>query len=294
MSKKNHKDRLIQLIGDNWVLNFLLLIVILLLGFHPTATQLIQQLFPTLFALNWYVTAYVIFYLAYPGINLMLGNLTQRQHLLTAMTLIVMYFGFAWLKGDMFFPSVLLYWLAAYVLVSYIRHYTIKTFSNKKVLFIGIGIGFAGMVGIDSLINFLGLHVGALNNKAVHFQGHNNPFVLLLALSLLGFAIRKKGWNSRIINYLSSLSLFVYVIHENQMVRVFLRPLYFVYIKQYFGFELVLLWLLLFAVGLFAVSVILSIGYKELLAPWVGSMCEVVWSKLRKLNKVVVLLEWIK
>lgn len=279
-SKKQHKLKLLYMLADVWVISIIWLIVILGMGFHISPKYLIMELFPTTFGNNWYITAYAIFYLIYPCLNIIVDHLSQRQHLLTITIMWLMYFVLCWITSTIFFPSVLIFWLTVYFVVAYIRNYLSESFSNPKVLLTGLAIGLIGLIGIDLLTNFLALHIGVLNGKVNHWQGHNNPFAVLVSLSLFGLG-KRKHWVSPTVNYIASLSLLMYVIHENLLFRTYVRPLYFIWVKETFGYGNILAWLLLFAVALFFAVMILGCLYKESIQKWLYKLCGRVYPKLR-------------
>lgn len=281
-SKKQHKRKLLYMLADVWVISIIWLIVILGMGFHISSKYLIMELFPTTFENNWYITAYAIFYLIYPGLNIIVDHLSQRQHLLTITIMWLMYFVLCWIISTIFFPSVLIFWLTVYFVVAYVRNYLSEAFSNPKVLLTGLAIGLIGLIGMDLLTNFLALHIGVLNGQVTRWQGHNNPFAVLVSLSLFGLG-KRRHWVSQPVNYIASLSLLMYVIHENLLFRTYVRPLYFIWVKETFGYGNILAWLLLFAVALFFAAMILGWLYKESIQKKLYKLCDRVYPKLKAL-----------
>ena len=51
----------------------------------------------------------------------------------------------------------------------------------------------------------------------------SNPFTFLIALGSFGVAL-SKDYSNKVVNYISGLSLFIYLIHENLLVRSIVRP----------------------------------------------------------------------
>lgn len=283
-SQKVNIQKILYMLADVWIISFIWLIVILSLGFNITKVQLIKELLPNTFSNNWYITAYIIFYLIHPALNLIINNLTRKQHKLIIFIGLCMYFFIDWLKYGMFFPSVLIDWLIIYFVVAYIRKYNILT--NKKVVKIWFCIGLLGMIGVDTIWNFICLNITSLEDKAIHWQSNtHNPFVLLLSLSLFALAYYKKGWISNTINYISGLSLLIYIIHENQLFRDYLRPYFFIFIYKTVGYEKILIWLLLYAIGIFLCSLLLALLYKLLIQKLIYKVSDNLYFKLNYLIK---------
>ena len=73
---------------------------------------------------------------------------------------------------------------------------------------------------------------------------------------------RHLKFTSKSINYISSLTLFIYCIHQNPLVSSNLRPLFIERIVGYFNNNYLICSLILFAV-VAVVSIILAVIYKE-------------------------------
>ena len=108
--------------------------------------------------------------------------------------------------------------------------------------------------------NFLGLYISPLKNKVLHWSQANNPFIILAAFSLFNI-FRNKSFINNIINKWSSLTLLIYIIHENILVRTYLRPYIFVFIKDNFGYDFIILKVLLYAIVLFLISSLIALIY---------------------------------
>ncbi len=91
-----------------------------------------------------------------------------------------------------------------------------------------------------------------------------NPFVIMTGISLFNLA-RRVDFRNNIINYLSGLTLFIYIIHENQIVREFYRPSWWLWMVDRFGEEHVLVEPLMYSTLLFISATILALVYKETL-----------------------------
>ena len=91
---------------------------------------------------------------------------------------------------------------------------------------------------------------------------NNNPFVIMLAVGLFNI-FRNLRFKNRIINYLSSLSLFIYVIHENLLFRKYTRVALWVSLVNYYGCENIVVVLLLYAVVLFIAACLVSAFYQN-------------------------------
>lgn len=283
-SKTNHKIKILYMLLDIWLISFIWLIIIISIGIHPRIGDIIKELLPTTFCNNWYLTAYIIFYLTYPALNWIIKKLTQRQHLLMVVITFVMYFAIAWVKEDLFFPSVLIFWLVIYFIISYIRTYLNKTFSNTRFLFLLLLIGLLGLIFTNLIVNFLGLHFILFSNKAIEWSKvFNNPFALMATIAIVALAYKNKTWVSKPINYISSLTLLIYIIHDNLLFGVYVRPLVFIWIKKTLGYKYILLYDLILGVLLFLIAIVLSMLYKTLLQHRVHELINKIYPQFKSI-----------
>lgn len=254
--------KVLCMVMDIWVISVIFLICFQAAGVNVSAINILKSLLPTTFANNWYITCYLIVYLLHPVLNRTIESLTQRQLLMMDLIASIMYFGICFLKSYLFFSSPLIALIVIYFLTAYAKRYMTsvtgkKTWNQRNLL-----IGAVGSIGVVLLTNFLGLRIHGLRDLVLRWDSIYNPFLLLTAYSMFHL-FRGKSYVNRNINYLSSLSLFVYLIHENMMVRLYLRPLYYMHLYHAAGYSMILLWVLLLAAIMLASSLLLSMAYEK-------------------------------
>uniref|UniRef100_UPI00402846E0 hypothetical protein n=1 Tax=Gemmiger formicilis TaxID=745368 RepID=UPI00402846E0 len=94
---------------------------------------------------------------------------------------------------------------------------------------------------------------------------------------------RNIEFSNRVINYISKLSLFIYLIHENMLLRTYYRPMLWHEVYNRFGYSYVLMWLLILAVGVFTFGLIMSILYEKTIGKGVEKATDSLLPLLRKL-----------
>ena len=127
--------------------------------------------------------------------------------------------------------------ISIYFIVGYYKKYLTDLTSNKSFnckMLIG---SLVLLVLLHLSLDFMGLHVNALADKLIYFAVTSNP--LVIAIGLYSFFIFKEHtFYSKSINYISGLSLIVYLIHENILARYYMRIDYWNWINSYFDFSL--------------------------------------------------------
>ncbi len=112
------------------------------------------------------------------------------------------------------------------------------------------------------MTNILGLHTAMFKDKLLHWSSNCSPFMLLIAFAIFNIG-RNLKFKSKIVNYVSGLSLLIYIIHENPFVKTYIRPYLWQCIYDTVGYVYILCWALLLALVVFIVSLVLSILYKS-------------------------------
>lgn len=245
-----------------------------------------KSLMPNTFAANWYVTCYLLFYPIHTILNSVIHKMGQVRLFRAASALGILYIGFDFIKGSLFFPSSLILWVAVYFIVAYIKIYLKGMASDVKINAALLCLGILGHLGIILATNFLGLRVAFFSDKLLHWANNCNPFILLAVMALFHLA-RNARFKSKFINGISSLSLLIYVIHENIIFRTYARPYLVNYVYEKYGYSHVLLWMLLLSVLIFVGTALLSQLYVltlrrfvEKLSETVGSKCWLIWLRL--------------
>ena len=104
--------------------------------------------------------------------------------------------------------------------------------------------------------------MASFSSKVLRWNVNCCPFYIMIAVGGLILSLQVKFTSSQI-NYISSLSLFVYLIHENQLFRTYIRPIIWQFIFEHFGYSQVVLWVLVFSGVLFSLSIVASSVYKK-------------------------------
>lgn len=81
-------------------------------------------------------------------------------------------------------------------------------------------------------------------------------------------------FENKAVNYVSGLSILIYVFHENLLLRTFYRPLMWNYIYSQFGYEYILFWTLVMVIIVFSFGLIASIIYKSTIQKAVTVVCD--------------------
>lgn len=131
---------------------------------------------------------------------------------------------------------------------------------KKRYNIIFLLFGIFGNLAAPLITNFIGLKIPFFSDYVLHWANLCSPFNLMIALGAFGVC-SKWNFSNRFINGVSSLTLYIYLIHENLLFRTYLRPYLWQQIYLHFGYAHVIGWALLMAIGLFSASLLLGFIY---------------------------------
>lgn len=287
-SSKSSGKKVVNLIFEIWSVSIIILVITYaLLDGNISKNFIFNALFPTSKASNWYMTCYILFYLIHPFLNGIADRLTQKRHLLFVSVAFFLYYIVSYLHaivfgGTLFFASSLIQWSVIYFTVSYIKKYTPQFCENIKANFALLFLACAGHIFVVFAINVIGLKIDAMDGKALNPVAVIGPFLIIIAITLFNI-FRKLKFKNILINYVSSLSMLIYIIHENILLRTYFRPRIWQYIFLNYGYTHLLLWVFALALAIFVCSFAVSSLYRLLF----GKLNAVISNKLYNIIKSV-------
>ena len=276
--------KILPLIANTWIISIAILVTSLLIGSDISGKNILRSIFPIILQTNWYITYYIVFYLLHPLLNSAIQKLSQRQHLRVAIFSSVAFILLCSLKSELLCGTKLMTWIAIYMDIAYFKKYALELFNSKKANLVSIAIGAVGTVVLLLVTNFAGLHITAISDKLQHWATIQNPFIILMAMGIFNL-VRQKEFTSKVINTIASVSLYVYIIHENIIIRTYLRPAIWTEIYNRIGHNYLYVVILCMSLAFFVVSTILGLIYSKTVQRIVNSVIE----KLYAPAKLVVL-----
>lgn len=263
-SGRARPDKAVRLVLDTLAVSLAVLAAALLLGVRPSAKDVAKCFLPTTFANNWFVTCYLLLYAIHPALNWVCEKAGKRGHAALAAALFCLYMLLPAAHGGHFFVSELMVMVAEYVLVAYGRRHLPKTLGSRRFAWAAFAVGTLGSVALVAALELAGLRVGALAGKMLHFDKDGDPLLFASALGLFCL-VRARSFVSPRVSRAASLMLLVYLIHENLIVRGYVRPAVWQWIQGAAGYGLLVVWVLLFSLALFLISLLGAWLYRRTL-----------------------------
>lgn len=293
-SAKASGKKIMEMLLDIWVISVLILGMALLIRGEVSGKLFVFSLFPTLFANNWYLTCYLLFYPIHPYLNRLISAMTQKEHLKMISVLTVLYIGFNFIESRFFFPNMLLLWISVYLIVAYIKRYCMELYSSTKVNGILLLCGVAGAVGVVVLTDLLGLKIAALSDQLLRWVSNFNLFLILIAIAAFGLA-RNNHFKNKRVNHIAKCAMLIYIIHENILLRTYARPYLWHCIFDRYGYAHLFLWVFLYAAVWLLAALALSLLYEksiqkitarvsEKMLKWMGSWYQKYEAAMLKLH----------
>ncbi len=262
-SNKYSKKKWFSILVESWVISILILVVTIIIRHGDISTTIIIKSFlPATFANNWYLTCYLLFYPIHPILNTIIYDLDRRHLFRITSSLFLLYCCLNFIKDGLFFSSTIILWISVYFIIAYTQLYLEGFSSSIKSNIVLLIVGLTCYVGMASITNLLGLHVPYLSDKMLYWAKNCNPFLISVSIALLNL-FRRLPSNSRIVSYISSLSLLVYIIHENIILRTYFRPALWDYVYQTFGYDYILIWVFILTLLILLFSLTLSVIYDK-------------------------------
>ena len=286
-SKASSKKKVVFLVLDIWAVSVLIFAITYLCGCDLNRDNTLKQFFPTSNANNWFLTCYILFYLLHPFLNKIIYELKKQTMLITTFMLVLLYslihFFRPWFfNWTIFYMTDLVVWIMIYFVVAYMKLYAADAAASIKINIISLFVGLTGQAMCTCTINLMGLKWDIFNGKLLYFNYGGSPFVILTALAALNL-VRHMTFRNKFINYISGLSLLIYLIHENVIIAYQYRPYIFIYIYQHFGYSHILLWLFAVLAAYFIASVIAAFIYRQTIERLVRPVSDKVYVWLKAL-----------
>ena len=280
-SNRTKMEKALQMLLDVWVISAVSLVIYLLIGTPVTKWDIVKSLLPTTFSNHWFITCYILIYLIHPFLNWIIERMDRPTHRTAAAIASFIYMGICTLKGDLFFNNNLIYFIVLYFDVAYAKKYLrnlVDDYRLNRRLFLTCGIGLVVLVLATDIVR---LHTSSDGISLLYWDCNQNPLIALAAWSLVNLAQRHHFVNHRI-NEWSKLTLIIYLLHTNLIFKQFYRPLPYIYIHDYFGYDRILLWVWLYAAVLFIISTLISVLYQKTLQRGTGRLSQILAVYFRK------------
>lgn len=275
------KRKLFGIVLDTWLISVIILCLCLYdLGSCIEKEHIKRSLLPTLFDNNWFITCYILMYAVHPFLNMVIDKLSQRGLFRTAITFALLYIVISAFTPGHFFPTMTIIWTAIYFIVAYIKLYLDKPSKNIRFNCWCIIISWAALTSSVVGLNYLETHQGIHLTSVLLWNSNQNPFVILMALSIFNL-VRNYKFENKAINYLAGLTLFIYLFHENILLRTYYRPQVWNAIYELDQYKHLIFESIIFSLIVFIGSIIVSICYKELIRKPLTKILDTCYDKIK-------------
>lgn len=221
IDKKYNVKSLLKSIYSVKIYAVLFLIVGIILKVNIEIVDIIKSVFPVIYSLYWFITGYIILYMIYPFLNIFLKGLSKEKIKLLIGICIVLYSCINVFLGATLFFSSIIWFVILYIFTYYLKMYIdLNKINHKKIIVISILMYFV-LYLVVVIFDILGSKYSIFRIHMLYFARENSIFSIIIAFGLFLYFVKRSKYSSKIINYISSGTLGVYLIHEN----VFVRPL---------------------------------------------------------------------
>lgn len=283
--------KILYFLGDCLFFSVCFLAVFLAAGYHIPSMMILKQFFPTTFEFNWFVGCYLLLYVIHPALNLVIRNLSRERLLLVDLGGFLLYSVVQMVARDSFYYNRLIGFILIYFLMAYSKRYMKNTCRDKRHNLIWLCLSVILILGMILTTNVLGLYVDIFCDRMLYFSIFVNPLMIIMAFSAF-YLFKEMQFRNDIISLCASVTLYIYVIHENYLFANYARPQYFEYIYQRFTYKHVAFWALVLAAVCYIVSLFIGLVYQVTLAKVVHKVCDGLEKRLRKVAvKCVAFLE---
>lgn len=261
-SKSVNKKKILKLIVDSFIISVTIFLLVQIFGtYNISLEETIKSFFPTTFNVNWFLTCYILFYMIHPFLNNIIEKLDKRKLLMVNIVLILLFSILNIIKSDLFYYNSLIGFIVIYFIMAYIKKYMNNFSANKKINIACSCLFLGGVILSIIIINFLGLRINILSNKLLIMNSFVNPLIMFGSFTLFNI-FRQKETNNKAINYLSGLSLLIYLVHGNQFIAGYLKGSYFNTLYYKYGYDNIILYVIVLFMIYFIGSIVISIVYK--------------------------------
>ena len=139
----------------------------------------------------------------------------------------------------------------------------IELCNNIKVNGIVLIIGISIIVFLIVFTYIAGENNKFFSNKMLFWNKNCNPIFWVIAVTSFNI-FRKIKIKSSFINNISKYSLLIYIIHENILLRNYIRPYILHLIYNILGYKYIIVWVVLLSIVIFAFSLLIGIIYRVL------------------------------
>lgn len=259
-NKKDNKDKIIKLWGNTVFISVIYLIIFSISNVDISKKEIIKELFPNIFENNWFITVYLIFLMIIPFLNGIIEHLDKKQLFRVTFILFTMYFVIGFFKTT-FEASEIIFFLTIYFITAYSKKYMQEFWNKKNCANMIIAIGIISIIILELLTNYLGFKFNFMRSKMLYWVKNNNPIFVAIAIGLF-YRFKKIKFKNKFINIISSLSIYIYLIHENLLFRNYTRVYIWHSIFEKIGYNYVIIETLIYAIILFICVTIISYIYK--------------------------------
>lgn len=221
-------------------------------------------------------------YAIYPLLNTVINNISQKRHLINCIVFIVFYFFVASISSGFFYANSLIEFVGIYFVVAYVKKYMQSLTSNMRLTVLFLVVNLVLLIILQLLMNFVGARIDVFSSRVMHFVNFYNPIFIMLAFSLFNIFINLK-LSSSIINYISSLTMMVFILHLNILFKKYVLGQIIYYLWRLTDEMNILLFMILFSVALFIASTVVAALYNIIFQKWVHKFVNVLMRSILKI-----------
>ena len=272
-SEKNNLKKFFKLGLNTIIISYIFFATFLIANVDLTKKEIIKSLFPITTRSNWFISTYLLFILIVPFLNKLIKKLNQKQLLRVSYILFIFYFVISLIISN--HVNNIIVFIIVYFIVNYFKKYMENFWNNKKRCIKLLVLGIAGLIIFQFLTNFIALKFGSLQND--HWLINNNPILFIIAIPLF-YLFKQMSFKSHFINTVSSLSLYVYLTHENVLFKTYTRVYILHYIYEKIGYMHIFIETLLYSLALFIAFTVISYIYKITIGKIVNIIIEKIFN----------------